>query len=199
MKKIYILFLTLFVCCATFAQLSGVGIRSNLLTWAVGSPGIGVDLKWNKRYLAAVDGNFGDWKIGKDERRFRHSSVGMEVRRYFSDGTPCGVNPNGDPYRGMYIGIDGRYHDVNNTWFGNNKEGRYITAGLVLGYTFRMIHSGWSVDAGIGAGYQHQDYTRFEWYPPVGMNRKIGEKTKNTFGLTHLSVSLTYTFNLKKQ
>jgi len=175
------------------AQVDGFGLRTNLLTWALGSPGIGADISWNSRYMLVADGNYGDWNIGKDDRRIRHTSYGVGLRRYFSDGTPMWANPWGDAYHGMYLGIDGRYTELNQTVFKPNIEGKFITAGLLVGYTFRL-RGAWTVDAGIGCGYIHRDYTEYEYYPPAGMNRQTDTVKGGTFGLTHLQVTLGYRF-----
>lgn len=176
------------------AQVDGFGLRTNLLPWLSGSPGIGADISWNSRYLLAVDGNYGDWDINDDNRCIRHSSIGIELRRYLSNGTSMWANPHGDAYRGMYLGVDGRYHLLNSNLFRTGKEGNLVTAGLVVGYTFRL-QGRWTIDAGIGCGYIHKDYNTYEWYAPAGMNRRTGSVNKGVLGLTNLSVALVYRFN----
>lgn len=192
--KIILFSLSLFAAVATTAQVDGFGLRTNLLPWAVGSPSLGIDMSWNRHYLLAIDGNYGDWKIGQGHERFRHSSAGIELRRYFSDGMANWANPNGGACKGMYLGIDGRYHWINNTLTDTGKEGNLVTAGLVVGYSFHLSGR-WGIDAGIGAGYVHKDYNKYMWYPPAGMDRKTAEVNKGGFGLTHFNVALVYRFN----
>lgn len=191
--KVLLFIISLFAATAATAQVDGFGLRTSLLPWAVGSPSVGADITWNGRYLFAADGNFGDWKVDRGDRRFRHSSVGIEARRYFSDGTPCWASPNGGVYKGMYLGIDGRHHWINNSITTIVREGIFITAGLVVGYSFHT-RGNWSVDAGIGCGYVYKDYNKYILYPPAGMDRLMGVVKGSGFGLTSLSVSLVYRF-----
>ncbi|MDL2213020.1 DUF3575 domain-containing protein [Bacteroides sp. OttesenSCG-928-E20] len=196
MKKIIVL--SAFIVCASLAavaQIDGLGLRTNLLGWALASPGLGADISWNGRYLLAVDGNYGDWDIEPGYKGIRHSSYGMELRRYFSAGQPTPVNPHGGAYRGLFMGIDARYHLYNITIGTPHKEGEAITASLLAGYTFRL-NKAWAIDAAIGAGYVHYDYNQFVYYPPVDMNRLTGTRKGNTLAITHLKVALVYRFTL---
>lgn len=188
MKKKLIILVTLLwgILTAATAQIDGLGIRTNLLAWAIGSPGLGADISWNSRYLLAIDGNYGDWDIDPDDSRIRHTSYGIELRRYLS---------KADAYRGIYFGVDARFNLFNFTIGKPHKEGEATTVGLLAGYTFRMGKA-WAVDAAIGAGYIHRDYNEFTYYPPVDMNRKTRVVTGNKFGLTHLRVALVYRFSL---
>lgn len=196
MKRIAFIIAVLCGTLSATAQIDGLGIRTSFLSWAMLSPSLGADISWNSRYLLAVDGSYGDWKISHDTRTLRLSTAGAEIRRYFSNGEAIGVNPNGGAYRGMYLGIDGRYIKFDNTLRSTGNEGHFVTAGLVVGYTFRL-RGNWAVDASAGCGWVWKDYNRYKSYAPAGKDRRIGTVKENGFGLTNLNVALVYKFNLQ--
>lgn len=185
------------ITCALSAQVDGLGLRTNLPSWLVLSPSLGADISWNGRYMAVVDGSYGNWDISESSSNaIRLSSVGVEGRRYFSAGNgETWYNPTGGKYRGLYMGIDGRYIRFNTKLSKTNREGNMYTAGLLVGYTFH-IRSNWVVDASIGAGYVHREYDRYKWYPPAEDYRGLGLRKIDGLGLTNLSVSLAYRFKL---
>lgn len=190
-KKITLLRLSqLFITITCFAstaqaQISEVGVRVNLLSWATLSPGLGAEVMWNQRYLAAIDGSYGDFCLTSHRRELRMSSVGAEVRRYLDNDTS---------FQGLYFGAGTRWLKFNRQQKSHGKEGELWMAGLNAGYTLRICGS-WSADATIGAGYVHRNYDRYEWYSPVGMYRKTGSKSSGTFGITAAAINIIYRFN----
>lgn len=184
--------------CSLSGQVEGVGVRSNLLSWAFLSPSIGADVSWNGRFMAVVDGSYGDWGVPSGSVYVvRLSSIGAEARRYFSrSGDECWYNPRGGKYFGLYMGIDARYTRFDTRTPSKSYEGNMYTAGVLVGYTFHTLASNWVVDASIGAGYVHREYDSYKWYPPANDYRGLGLKKKKGPGLTNLSVSLAYRFKL---
>lgn len=187
---------------------AAIGIRTNLLSWALLSPSLGVDLQWGSRWQAGIDGSIGLMSTDPDngEAQFVNmSSVGVELRRYFSacySSTDNRLaNANGcQSHHGPYLAIDARMLRINNKMDvdidGIGRNGYIYTAGLTLGYTF-WLPGAMTIDLGLGAGYVRRDYNRYVWYAPKQQNRLLTPRIDSTFGLTHAEISLVYHFKLK--
>lgn len=182
------------------------GLRSNVLTWVLGAPGIGVDVSFAGRWQAGIDGAYGSWDLSHDCEGLRITTAGVQVRRYFRPfGTPHvgrdvngdGVRQYGSRSRGWFLGLDARYTHWNEQFFtaGGGTEGDALTAGVVAGYSFVLSRDGrWGVDALLGVGFVHREYDDYVWYAPAAMNRLTDSHDKNQFGLTTAEVSFTYKF-----
>lgn len=181
------------------------GVRTNVVTWALGAPGIGVDIRFADRWQVGVDGAYGSWELSADSDGVRVTTAGVQVRRYFRPfGTQhVGADMDGDGVRytswsrGWFVGLDARYTHYNDQFFiqTGGTEGDAITAGLIGGYSFALSKDGrWGVDALLGLGFVHKEYDEYEWYAPVQMNRITGSDEKNKFGLTTAEISITYKF-----
>ena len=178
-----------------------IGVRTNLVTWAIGAPGIGLDVRFANRWQIGIDGAYGNWDLNGESEGVRITTSGLQARRYFRTfGTPhVGRDVNGDTSlsRGAFVGLDVRYYHYNQTWFSHvgGSEGDAITAGMIGGYSFVLSKDGrWGVDALLGLGFVHKDYVDYEWYSPAQLNRITYPNVKNQFGLTTAEVSFTYKF-----
>ena len=183
-----------------------IGVRTNLVTWAIGAPGIGLDVRFANRWQIGIDGAYGNWDLNGESEGVRITTSGLQARRYFRTfGTPyVGRDVNGDGKqeytslsRGAFVGLDVRYYHYNQTWFSHvgGSEGDAITAGMIGGYSFVLSKDGrWGVDALLGLGFVHKDYVDYEWYSPAQLNRITYPNVKNQFGLTTAEVSFTYKF-----
>jgi len=176
------------------------GLRANLLTWALGSPGLGLTLDVGPRWQFGIDGSYGNWDISHRTHAVRISTAGGEARRYFKRGVDKGTRERVDEEltrsrgRGAYLGIDVRYTHFNQLLTDVGREGDLLTAGILVGYTFTLGHPRWSLDASLGCGYVHRSYDRYSWYPPAGEFRLLNSRTRNGLGLTNLTVGLGYQF-----
>lgn len=177
------------------AQLDGIGLRTQLPQWAFLSPGAGFDLSWNGRYMFTAFGSYGDWDISKDTKTIRISTAGVDVRRYFSNGTASWLNPSGGQYFGMYLGLAGRLLNFDSRLTSKSKQGNIWTVGPILGYTFHL-RGNWTCDASFGLGYCYDDYSRYKWYPPMEIYRQTKQVSGGRFGLTDVSIAITYRFKL---
>ena len=183
-----------------------LGIRTNLVTWAVGAPGIGIDVRFANCWQVGVDGAYGNWDLNGESEGVRVTTAGIQARRYFRPfGTPhVGRDLNGNGKfentnlsRGAFVGLDVRYTHFNQTFFSyaGGTEGDAYTAGVVGGYSLALSKDGrWGVDMLLGLGYICKDYVTYEWYEPAQMNIQTGSNEKNKFGLTTAEVSITYKF-----
>ena len=174
------------------------GLRTNLLAWACGSASLGADLQWGTRWQAGIDGSIalktapdGGWT---GSNKLAVSSVGAEVRRYF--GIPRhSTGGKSSAHQGLYLGLGTRYlkFDCLKDAQATGREGTILTAGLILGYTFRLP-ARFTMDIAAGAGYLHKDYNRYTWYEPARQNRFLNSKTTNAARLTHAEISVAYHF-----
>lgn len=193
-----------------------IDLRTNLLTWAVGSPGLGVSVGFGPRWQVGIDGSYGNWAVSHNSTAIRFSTAGAEARYYLqpkkasgnaakagSNAANIGSNAanigSSAAYanasaaaRGLYLGIDARYSHFNDYFTETGHEGDLLTAGILVGYTFTLGHPRWSLDASLGCGYVHRDYERYTWYPPAQDFLYLGSRTRNGFGLTNASVSIAY-------
>lgn len=176
-----------------------IDLRTNLLTWAVGSPGLGVSIGFGPRWQVGIDGSYGNWAVSHNSTAIRFSTAGAEARYYLqpkkASGTAAKAGSsavNASAARGLYLGIDARYSHFNDYFTETGHEGDLLTAGILVGYTFTLGHPRWSLDASLGCGYVHRDYERYTWYPPAQDFLYLGSRTRNGFGLTNASVSIAY-------
>lgn len=171
--------------CSLSGQVLGVGVRTNVASWALLSPSLGVDVMLPGSFMVTLDGCYGDWGISKSSSSaIRLSSVGLGGRKYF-DLTS----------RGWFVGVDARFLRFNTLKDKIHREGNMITAGVLGGYTF-LLGKNWWLDTSVGAGYINQRYDKAKYYPPAGEDRGLGTRKKNTVGLTNLSIAIVYRFNL---
>ena len=183
-----------------------VGLRTNLLTWTLGAPSIGVDVRFAQHWQVGVDAAYSDCVTDNDNPTVRIQTLGLQARRYFRPfGTPHvgrDVNRNGireytSMSRGWFVGLDARtthYHDQFFVTEGGSEDD-VLTAGIIGGYSFTLNRSGrWGLDALLGIGYIHKDYDRYEWYAPVQMHRLLDSGVKRKLGLTTAEFSITYQF-----
>lgn len=171
-----------------------IDLRTNLLTWAVGSPGLGVSVGFGPRWQVGIDGSYGNWAVSHNSTAIRFSTAGAEARYYLQAKKASGnaAKASASAARGLYLGIDARYSHFNDYITKTGHEGDLLTAGILVGYTFTLGHPRWSLDASLGCGYVHRDYERYTWYPPAKDFLYLGSRTRNGFGLTNASVSIAY-------
>lgn len=174
---------------AVQAQIENIGVRTNLVPLRMMSPSLGADIQIAGRWQASIDGHIS--LLNKDGDYLHIAGVGAEGRRYFNAAS------SGDLLYGPYIGVSTRYLKYNDQLLSTlGRDGWHYTAGVTGGYTFPMF-SNFSFDLGLGLGYVHTDFERYEYYAPHNENRLTGRKIKNSFGITQVELSVAYHFNLK--
>lgn len=197
-NKLYTLILVVLLCgaaSAARAQVDGFGLRTQLPQWVFLSPGAGFDISWNGRYMFSAFGSYGDWDLSHDTKWMTISTAGIDIRRYFSDGTENWANLTGRQYFGMYLGLAGRLLNFDNHFSSDSSQGNIWTVGPIIGYTFHL-GGNWGCDASLGLGYCHNDYTRHKWYAPTEVYREVKKEKGGRFGVTDASIALTYRFKL---
>lgn len=185
-----------------------IDLRTNLLTWAVGSPGLGVSVGFGPRWQVGIDGSYGNWTVSHNSTAIRFTTAGAEARYYLQPEKASGRTAkagskaenigsstkyaSSSTPRGLYLGIDARYSHFNDYLSDTGHEGDLITAGIVVGYSFNLGHPRWSLDASLGCGYVHRHYERYTWYQPAQDFIYLGTRTRNGLGLTNVNVSIAY-------
>lgn len=166
-------------------QVLGLGVRSNVASWALLSPSLGLDVMLPGGFMATLDGSYGDWGISRSSSSaIRVSSIGLGGRKYFDLAS-----------QGWFVGADVRYLRFNTLRHKIEREGNMITAGVLGGYTF-LLGKNWWLDTSIGAGYVNRRYDKAKYYPPAGEDRGLGSRKLNTVGITNLNIAFVYRFNL---
>lgn len=194
MKRI-ILFLAIFIVGA-FKDAHGqnVAIKTNLLSDAVLSPNLGIEVGLAPRWTLDVTGQLNAWKLSGD-RRWKHWAVQPGTRYWLCDRFGAhffGVHVHGGQYN--IGGIDIKA-DFLGTDFRKLKDSRYqgwfVGGGVSYGYAF-ILGRHWNLETEIGAGYS---YTRYDRFRCEGCGKKIETDMPHHYvGLTKASVNLVYLF-----
>nr|WP_302830502.1 DUF3575 domain-containing protein [uncultured Bacteroides sp.] len=160
-----------------------ISVSSNLASWVASAPNLGAEVHFARHFSVAVDGSYGWWDLKSGKDGFRSWSAGGEVRYWLKgDGS----------FTGHHFGIGARYGKLDYTKHSIGRYGDALLAGLTYGYNVRLAKN-LHVDAGIGIGYIHTDYTRYTYLPmEKGDYLRLGERTRNLPGLTDFHVSIIY-------
>ena len=160
-------------------------LSSNLLSWTMLAPNLGVEIYLGGRWSVAADASYGMWGFGHTTHTTQTWSAGTEVR-YWLQNRRYG-------FRRTHIGLSMRGGEFDENYFSDGRRGNALMAGLTVGYRF-LLPGRWRVDAGLGAGLTRLDYDRYRYNPRFDSYELQGSRTRNLWGLTDLHVSLIYTF-----
>jgi len=171
-----------------------VALKTNLLSDAVLSPNVGLEIGLSTNWTLDVTGQFNGWKLSHN-RRWKHWAVQPEARYWFCDrfsGHFVGVHVHGGQYN--IGGIDGLVNLLG-TDARKLKDTRYqgwfVGAGVAYGYDW-ILGRHWNLEAEIGIGYS---YTRYDRFRCAGCGKKIEtDKTHHYVGPTRAAVSVVYLF-----
>ena len=180
---------------ATAASLTGpvdsraqTAIYTNAAEWVTTTPNIGVEHALGSRYSVALDGMLNPWDFSEG-RRFHLWMARPELRRWFCrpmDGHFLGVHLLGGQYN--IRNIDLPMGLLPKTERGRHYEGWMIGAGLTYGYQW-VLSRHWNAEAAIGLGYAYSPYKLYG-----RCDRVLRNDHRNYFGLTRLSLSMSYVF-----
>lgn len=121
-----------------------VGIRTNLLYWAVATPNISLDFFLSKKFSLSVNGMYANWDFNK-VNVYKHLKwdgyiVGGDFKYWFKNNN-----------RGHYIGLGGDYFDYDVFFREKGKTGSGYGGGLLYGYSLRVSdHFNVVFDVGVG-------------------------------------------------
>lgn len=194
MKRI-VLFLTIVVA-GTFQFVLGqnVAVKTNLISDAVLSPNLGVEIGVAPKWTLDVSGQVNFWNLS-DNRRWKHWAAQPEIRYWLCD-----------RFSGHFFGAyihGGQYNiggiDVKVNFLGTDarklKDARYqgwfVGAGVSYGYAW-ILSRHWNFEAEIGFGYS---YTRFDKFRCAGCGKKVGiDQPHHYVGFTKAAINLVYLF-----
>ena len=191
-KRLLLLYIAVLGILGT-ASAQNVGLKTNLLTDALASPNIGLEVGLSPKWTLDITGEGNFWKYNR--HLWKHWFVQPEARYWFCE-----------RFAGHFIGIHaiGGYYN-----FGNIKnsvkflgsdfssltdhrvQGWGVGGGIAYGYAW-VINKHWNIEAEIGVGYI---YTRYDKYP-CAVCGTVEEKDKphNYYGPTKAALSFVYLF-----
>lgn len=171
----------------------GVGIKTNLVLLAVGTPNLGAEITVGSQLSASADVFWMPYMFKKHQEVFRSLQGSAELRYYVK---PRYYYTN-NMFDGFYIGpyIQGGNFNIG-LYRGQDRDSyRYVgwglAAGATLGYKF-YLGKRFRLDVNLGVGYAHLQYDKHtlggEWanYPLEIKN------TKAWIGPTKFGVHLVY-------
>lgn len=190
-----VLFLIIGITCAfTDVKAQDVALKTNLLSDALLSPNLGLEIGLAPKWTLDLTGQFNGWILSND-RRWKHLAFQPEARYWFCDrfaGSFLGVHAHGGQYN--IGGFDGKVHFLG-TDFRKLKETRFqgwfVGAGVAYGYAWILGRS-WNLEAELGVGYS---YTRYDRFNCVECGRKLeSNKPHHYVGPTKAAINLVYLF-----
>ena len=189
-ENIYILPLMmtlLILLCSTEVNAQSIAVKSDLLTGALSSPNIAVEVKLSNRFTLETGFHYNPFPAGEN-KRWKHWFLQPELRYW-----KC------QPYGGHFFGAHLIYgvYNVGNMklplgLFKGVRSSRYeddfMGAGISYGYHF-ILSPRWSIEASLGVGFLHTGYER---YRCLHCGEKTGSGNKNFIAPTKAAVSLVY-------
>ena len=177
----------------TFPALS---IKSNLLHDATTSMNLGLELRTGNNTSFEIPVTYNPWTFSGN-KKWKHILVQPEFR-YWLDET----------FTGHFFGLHGHYafynvgkldHPPFSEYMNTHRfEGWLAGAGLSYGYRWNFDHR-WGLEATIGVGYAYLPYDKYACNGcSQGIDRWLGNETKNYFGPTKAGITIIYTIGGSK-
>ena len=154
-------------------------LRTNLLQWILLTPNIGVEYIFNERLSVLLEANFTHWDWKDGERHYRLWSLSPSLRYKINPHWYTGIGYQGGEF-GYKFGKEG-------------KQGGSHTINLQGGYLL-VINDRISFDFGLGLGYVHASYDKYQRIEGCNVNTETGIK-KNYFGPTRIDVTLIWSIS----
>ena len=155
---------------SSFAQKAA--LKTNLVSDALLSPNLAVEVGLAPKWTLNVAGQFNLWSV--DGHKWRHWLAQPEARYWFCR-----------RFQGHFLGL----HAIG----GEFNAGNVDLPVKFLGSDFHKLkdrrYEGWGVGAGIG-----WIHARFDEYPCAVCGTKLGSGHHNYFGPTKVAVNLEYVF-----
>lgn len=170
-----------------------VVLKTNLVSDAILSPNLGVEIGMAPRWTLDLNGNINAWNI--NGHSWKHWMVQPEARYWFCNrwaGHFVGAHIHGGQYN---VGALKNNISFLGSDFSNLSDKRYqgwfAGVGVAYGYAW-ILNKRWTLEAEIGLGYA---YTRFDVYPCATCGKKIEkDKPHHYVGPTKAAVNLVYVF-----
>ena len=163
--KLIILFVTIVI--ASISQPvcgQNVAVKTNLLSDAILSPNIGVEIGLAPKWTLDVSGQMNAWTLSHD-RRWKHWAIQPEARYWLCD----------------------RFSSLKDSRY----QGWFVGAGVAYGYAW-ILSRHWNLEAEIGFGYSYTRYDRFPC--AVCGTKLESDKPHHYVGPTKIAINLVYLF-----
>lgn len=180
--------------CLFGAQAQRVNVKTNLLTDALLSPNVGVEVGLKPHWSLDMSGGFNLWTI--DGHKWKHWYAQPEARYWFCEYFAkhfVGVHALGGQYN--FGNLGGGFEFLGSD-FRKLKDNRYqgwaVGGGIAYGYSF-VLDRHWDIELEIGVGYLYTKFNKFEC-KNCGSKDPQGPFDHHYVGPTKAAVNLVYVF-----
>ena len=165
------------------AHKSKVALKSNLLSFAVGAPNIGVEMSFGNHFSVAATGTYAWWRI-KNTYALQTLQGGLDAKYWF--------NPKKKALTGWNVGVYGIY---GGRWDVQWKKGwqgdRFFSTGITAGYAMPVTKD-LNLEFALAAGWFHTtEARRYE----IENGHLMWRQTRynvDRFSLTKVQVNLVW-------
>ena len=190
--KAYVLSVLLLITTNTYCQIEGgkedqnslpkysLSLSTNLATWLLGIPSLGVSYKVSDRNELLLDGSYSHWNFQRQGRPhyWRSWNLSPQVRSY--------VNADRSTYLGVQFNV-GEYNI-------SSQQGKYLGGGVTVG---KQYYAGKNlvIDLGLTLGYlRFRDRASYIYQNNVFYRNRVKEDS-NYWGPTSVSIKLARKIN----
>lgn len=178
--------------CGSCAYAQKAALKTNLVSDALLSPNIGLEVGLAPKWTLNASGQLNLWSV--DGHKWRHWLVQPEARYWFCrrfQGHFLGLHALGGEFNAGNVDIPVHFLGTD---FRKLKDRRYegwgVGAGIGYGYDW-VLSRHWNLEAEIGIGWI---YAKYDGYPCTTCGRKISSGHHNYFGPTKVALNLEYLF-----
>lgn len=197
-------------CMAPTAHAQTAAFKTNLVSDALMSPNLGIELGLASNWTLQIEGQFNVWKIkDKDSasglhHQWKHWYSSVEPRYWFCHrfaGHFISINAFGGEYNWGHLGIKTKFLGSDFSGLNTNRyKGMAVGAGFNYGYAWALAKH-WNIEFEVGIGWAWTRYKTYEMGPdasPIQLER-LGEEPHdhschNYFGPTKLALNIEYLF-----
>lgn len=169
-------------------------LKTNALGWGLAIANAAVEVDLSKHFSLTLPVYYSTWNYFKSTLKFRTFLIQPELRYWLSaanDGLFAGAH-FGLAYYNIAYG-DYRYQD-------HRRHTPGMGGGLSLGYRMPISRdSRWRVEFSLGAGVYPLHYDKFINTPHTKDGLLLESVKKTFWGLDHVAVSFSYSFDFKKK
>lgn len=175
------------------ADAQSVGIKSSLLSDALLSPNLGVEIGLAPKWTLDISGQINAWPISG--HKWKHWMAQPEARYWFCQrfgGHFIGIHAIGGQYNFGHLGTKFKILASDfSSLLDNRYQGWGAGAGIGYGYAWPVAKH-WNIEAEIGVGFI---YTRFDRYPCAECGQRYEhDMPYNYVGPTKAALSVEYLF-----
>lgn len=182
-----LILMLLILLCSAEVKAQTIALKSDLLTGALSSPNIAVEVKLSNRFTLETGFHYNPFHAGEN-KRWKHWFLQPELRYWICQ-----------PYGGHFFGAHLVYgvYNVGNIRLplglfkgvrSSRYEGDFMGAGISYGYHF-ILSPRWSIETSIGVGFLHTEY---QHYRCLHCGERTGSGSRNFITPTKAAISLVY-------